>query len=607
MIIIDSEEKNTQQSILRKHFEMLYPDKLKDDEWIRLVRINKISNETFVDYIKTYDEYYNYIQTYKWNFDLYNQLATNIGRDKGTESQQRTRRVLFLDFDQKDYERLSGAKAFTGFIKSKIKKLFLHACINSGHGYHYYICIDEKANNAKEVVELNKTLADIFKADLKATLSTQIARIPCSFNHKTEDGEYDYQDPGKWEYVRVVNNAYKNGPQYRAYPLSEIKSYISDYYKNLDKEVNIFALKEWKEAKNGKEFNYFCIERVKHEGAVKGQRNFWHGRIVKSMQKQGYSEQEIFAACKEYNAACIPPKSDSVILDDTARFLKKKYNLTGCYGAFPEDDERHWWVAMQCDEAKCKTFNCGLCITEMDTDEKHNPQRAAGAKINKKILKNSTLRKMTGNDYLVITLIDVYEVLYGRKGFRVRDLVDKLKSKYAKRRCIGDKTLKPLLLNLQEKKWIQIVEDKKKPGVFLDSRLVLTRRLKEIRQGYIEFYFNIARALIDGRIVANEYLVYITLLRNLDNGRPVTYDELAYDLDFSRQNVAKYIKNLEDAGCIFISKGTTDKGFECNKYRVTNPQLFDEIDRKRRKEFEKASVTIADEQSNELSEAILIA
>lgn len=169
------------------------------------------------------------------------------------------------------------------------------------------------------------------------------------------------------------------------------------------------------------------------------------------------------------------------------------------------------------------------------------------------------------------------------------------------------KTLKPLLLNLQEKKWIQIVEDKKKPGVFLDSRLVLTRRLKEIQQGYIEFYFNIARALIDGRIVANEYLVYITLLRNLDNGRPVTYDELAYDLDFSRQNIAKYIKNLEDAGCIFISKGTTDKGFECNKYRVTNPQLFDEIDRKRRKEFEKASVTIADEQSNELSEAILIA
>lgn len=130
MIAIETEEKNTQQFILRKHFEMLYPDKLKDDEWIRLVRINKISNETFIDYIKTYDEYYNYIQTYKWNFDLYNQLATNIGRDKGTESQQRTRRVLFLDFDQKDYERLSGAKAFTGFIKSKIKKLFLHACIN---------------------------------------------------------------------------------------------------------------------------------------------------------------------------------------------------------------------------------------------------------------------------------------------------------------------------------------------------------------------------------------------------------------------------------------------------------------------------------------------
>ena len=43
MIAIETEEKNTQQSILHKHFEMLYPKKLKDDEWIRLVGIRKRS------------------------------------------------------------------------------------------------------------------------------------------------------------------------------------------------------------------------------------------------------------------------------------------------------------------------------------------------------------------------------------------------------------------------------------------------------------------------------------------------------------------------------------------------------------------------------------
>lgn len=90
MITIDSEEKNTQQSILRKHFEMLYPDKLNDDEWIRLIGIRKLEKETkqIIEYVKTFDEYFEFVQNNKLQYDLYNQLATNRNTDNGTLKSQ---------------------------------------------------------------------------------------------------------------------------------------------------------------------------------------------------------------------------------------------------------------------------------------------------------------------------------------------------------------------------------------------------------------------------------------------------------------------------------------------------------------------------------------
>lgn len=195
MITIETEEKNTQQSILRKHFEMLYPDKLKDDEWIRLVGIRKLEKETkqVIEYVRTFDEYFEFIQNNKLRYDLYNQLATNRNTDNGTLKSQRCRKVLYLDFDLKDFDHLKNpdAEKFTDIIKAKFPKLFLHACINSGHGYHIYISI-KKNCSLTEIAALNKEMAKLVGADVKAALSTQIARIPCTYNHKMDDGTYDY-------------------------------------------------------------------------------------------------------------------------------------------------------------------------------------------------------------------------------------------------------------------------------------------------------------------------------------------------------------------------------------------------------------------------------
>ena len=130
---------------------------------------------------------------------------------------------------------------------------------------------------------------------------------------------------------------------------------------------------------------YLCIQKVMNEGADEGQRNFWHGRIVSFLKKNGYSSAKIYAACKEYNLKCRPPKTNKVIEEDTKRFIESDYNLLGCYGAFEENDPRHMWIVAQCDEGYCKNhYEESRRINEYDP----------GVKINKKILTNSNLRTM---------------------------------------------------------------------------------------------------------------------------------------------------------------------------------------------------------------------
>ena len=563
MITIENEEKNTQQSILRKHFEMLYPDKLKDDEWIRLVGIRKDETgspeSTLVKFIKSYDEYEEFVFKYRYTYDLYNQIATNKGNENGNARSQRCRKVLYMDFDQKDYPNMTDAEQFTELIKSKIPKLFLIACVNSGHGYHFYISIKQSCKIA-EITKLNKELVEILGADPKAALSTQIARIPCSYNHKCENGMYDYLDPDKWIYVKTVFNAYENGPQFKQLTQKYIQSLIKDF-RDRTEQCLIYDDTKWDYTQEGEQC-YLCIKKVMNEGIIEGQRNFWHGRIVKMLQKDGYTEEKIYSLCKEYNSRCNPPKSEKVILEDTKRFIETPYNLLGCYKAFPENDPRHMWIACQCDEAYCRSFQNGITIESEAGDR---------AKLNKKILTNKHLKTMSGNEFLIITILNVYMVAFTKKAYRVKDLKKVLTSSVQNKQCMCDQTLKNCLANLEARGVIAITDDKKYPDKFDEKHLVLTRKIKEFQKGFIEFYFSVSGALIDGRITQRDYVVFITLVRNLSLNKSATYDQLAEDLDMHKSNIAKCIKHLEKERCLIIEKVGSEKGVECNKYHLGNP------------------------------------
>lgn len=558
-----------QLNILRHYFNLMYPSTFREKEYVRLIALrrdfhgNVVSKQ--VKYVKTFEEYAAFIQKYRYTHDVYNQLATNRGTENGTKSSQRLRKVLYLDFDQKDYPELHDATDFSKWIHNKLPKLYLHACVASGHGFHFYVSIKPTCK-LDDVVELNKELVSIVGADVKAASSTQISRPPCTYNHKQSDGSYDYENRNNWAYVKSVNNSYMVGSNFKQFDLSYIRR-LMDYFTESQETAKVLEKVSWNYEALDDFPCYLCIRKVMNEGADEGQRNFWHGRIVKMLQMEGYTRSKIHSMCQDYNSKCRPPKDKKIIEADTERFLDTDYKLLGCYEAFPEGNKHREWIKDQCDKAYCGTYHNGAKISI---------EKGDAARINKKILLNKDLRKMTGNEYLIITLLDVYKDSFGRRGFRVRNLKELLYSSIRKKQCIADRLLKTLLLELEAKKWIEITPDPKQPKKFDENRLKLSRRLKEFQQGFIEFYFSVAGALIDGRITQTEYIVFITLVRNLSNKKSVTYDQLADDLDMYKENIRKYIKKLQKERCLIIKKEFSDRGFEYNKYMFISPDTFRE-------------------------------
>lgn len=551
---------------------MLYPKELGENEYIRMIALRRDKDgnvgteegSRIVSYVRDFSSYQAFIYKYRYTHDVYNQIATNADRNDGTKASQRMRKVIYFDFDLKDYPDIRSAVDCTQIIKDKIPRLFLHACIGSGHGYHYYVSIAPTCD-VESAVTINKELVAILGADAKAASPTQISRPPCTYNHKLLDGTYDYKNKELWSYVRVINNRYNAGNQFKAYDLSYLTKLVK-YCKQEQENIQILSKQSYN-YDNPDEFPcYFCIKKVLQEGADKGQRNFWHGRIINMLKAEGYLDSRIYSICQEYNARCRPPKTSRIIEDDTKRFLKtEKYKLLGCYESFQFDDPKRKFVEAQCDKYHCGTYHSGAKLSIAE---------GQAAILNKKLLTRNVFRKIKGHGFLIITLLELYGNSYGRHGFRVKDLQSLLYSTNKHRYCIGVNKLQTLLDDLKEKKYIEVIPDKKNPDNYKEYRLKIARRFRENHQEYIKFYSSVASTLIDGKISPTDYVVYIALVNNLDSRKKATYNELAeaIGLDTLTPNeIGKHIRKLAKENCLLITKQYSDKGYEWNKYKFIDP------------------------------------
>ena len=84
--------------------------------------------------------------------------------------------------------------------------------------------------------------------------------------------------------------------------------------------------------------------------------------------------------------------------------------------------------------------------------------------------------------------------------------------------------------------------------------------------GYTRYYYSATILLINGIIKQQEYLVYLCLVRNLQQNRNVTYSTLEEDTGIPASNISKYINNLFKSKILLIEKSYNEKGQLYNNY-----------------------------------------
>lgn len=578
---------------------MLYPTTLKENEYVCLflVKTDKEGNVIldrngkevkFHKYVKNFEQYQEYVKEYKHNFHIYNALATvrrcKNGELHRKESNMRQQRVLFLDFDKKDYPNLKDVHDFTKIIKEKLPTVFLHAYYDTGHGYHYYIIIPPTCK-IRELSEFNKELCSLVGADTNACKVTQVARIPCTYNRKNPN------ENGKFPLVKEIDH-YKKHPQQiaRFHPLNvnNLKRIVNNAKKRFKAEdIPELPFKEWNYANDGfdiTQYGCLCTEKVFHEGADEHERNTWLGRIIVWLKRENYQEYKIIQKCQEWNTRCRPPKSVAKTQEEIEGWLKwieenGMSKIGGCWWNI-EDKRIREIVEKQCDKFYCKQVLNSYTNISISED--------IGVRMNQKVLtegKLSTKGKntMSGYEYLILTVLDKYMPKTGRTPFTVKNLKYRMQWKKNGKwqLCMDISTLKKTLEELENHKCIKLsdptnTQSQKKPLTYDDKVIKLTRGLKDMdSKGYIEFYYSVARAFICHQITQTEYKVYLCILNNLKNNRSCTLEQMSITLNMEQRNILRGIQSLEKASLLRVDRMVSmEKGNRFNMYYPMDTDMW---------------------------------
>lgn len=500
---------------------------LPDGEYIRLVGLN--SGNAFTHYLRSIADIKADIQKYKYNYNLFIGLATTRGQEKKAEN-MRTRKVLLLDFDKKDYPEFKTVDAFTNHIKSILPQLYIHMIVDTGHGYHCYIAINQCVDTER-VTAANKALAEIVGADVKATLPTQLARIPTSINLK---------DPDNKKSVNIVCNSLERSPaHFKAYHLQKIEGIIEQVQQN---QKNLESTSPLPQGTYNKISSYHCIECMLAEGAKEGARNFCLGRITNYLKTiKGYTEDKALKTVQEWNRKCQPPKPPRVIEDDFKRYWQGNYKLLGCTLADEHDQQilNHYCDKLRCTSIFEPTRDTEIQATEMFFDNN--------------ILRNKVIQDLTGFHLLILSVLD-----FADKPLNKNNLIQYLTGRRTKKCCISQPTLNKVLSELMQKEYV--IFDK------WDKTFSINR--KSYKPTYTRYAYSATIQFINRIITPTEYLVYLCLVRNLQQNKNVTYETLAADLDKPEQHIGGYIKGLHQAGLINIYKNYNDRGILYNTYKI---------------------------------------
>ena len=343
-----------------------------ENEFVRMVGMRSDNKGVVVEkYFQHISEIESFIEKYKHNFNIFVSLSTVKGKS-GKEKNMYRRRVLFFDFDRKSFPEYTSVEDFSKHIKSRKPELFNHVIVDSGNGFHFYVAIKE-SKNPKRVANANRILSEIVGADIKATLSTQIVRVPTSLNLKDKDN--------KKSVSIVANNLESRPDMFRPYRLNQIEAIVENH--KINQEIFNKAPKT-PPKEYTKSSGFFCVEAMLHQGVEEGERNFALGRIVNYLRDiRGWQKENVLREVLDWNKKCKPSKDERIVKQDFENYWEKHYKLLGCSLINQEDQQI---LYKYCDKTLCTS------IFESNGEGIVEGKRLA---FNNNIIQNKFLRKIT--------------------------------------------------------------------------------------------------------------------------------------------------------------------------------------------------------------------
>lgn len=541
---------------VKKFLKLIYRDFDENNEYIRIFQ-NDNDNNMKEKYFNDIDAVVNYvIGKNKYNKNTYFELATTNGNSGQTEDLL-YRYCLGFDFDKKDLgEDFNHIDILNKFMQLKIH---FHTLIDTGHGYHAYICIN-KTNDLETVQKVQTVLCNKLGADKQAIKSTQLMRIPLTFNVKNTD---------KIELVKIVGMDDRSDEQFKPYDINYL------YEKNC-------TIKELNKLDNYKKNTKYildhtnippCIEKIINEGSPIGQRYEDLNKLVISLRNRNKTIKEIMFICDSWAE-------------------KSKYNENLEYQVNNIYKNRQY-ISYNC--ATCE-FGNPECFVESefrfdslcDEDGVIYPTYQIEDKISKKIRnkQNGSGNVLNGNEILILNIL-INEFKNPRplcKKFEYgQDIKMLMKSiTYKKKSCISERTLRTTLKSLIDKKYI--IEGTMKTN---NKKYYKFNPIKTTIDKTIKVSMMCVSMCVCQNITPDELGLYI-LMRNLhkkqlQEGNTKGNCFIMKQIDLAKAyygnnttdnqaNISKMIHNLIECHILDIweTKISKNNGFEYYKYRLNS-------------------------------------
>lgn len=241
---------------------------LHPQEFIELTAFPKQNGPPKICYIQNETDYKCFVETHRLNYNIFYSVGLTDGTGRKAENIIGANFIV-LDFDFKGYA-IPPCREFTNELQERLP-LFIYQVVDSGHGYHAYIPI-EYTTDIPRWNDVTKRLAEIYNADEKAALPTQLIRAPGSLNWKDLDRPLS------------VNVIYSN--KSKRYTLSNLEKLI-------EKQSKPKRFGSYVDMKP-------CISKML-EGVDKGERNFALGRLVYDFKLKNFTREQTYEILKNWN------------------------------------------------------------------------------------------------------------------------------------------------------------------------------------------------------------------------------------------------------------------------------------------------------------------